>query len=93
MATARRRTKVGTVPAKADADNDSWAYTPEHLAAVKRSDGQPGYRASVEFMEALARMADAAAAEGRTLARANIEAFVAAEEAAGRIRKVSAVDE
>ena len=88
MATARPRTKVGTVPAE-----DAWAYTPKHLVAVKRSEGQQGYRSLEEFMEALARMADEAAAEGRTLSRADIEAFLAAKEAAGRIRKVPADDE
>ena len=47
------------------ADEDAWVYTAEHLAAVRRSQGQRGYRIGPDDLEKLIAEAEAAHRAGR----------------------------
>lgn len=60
MASTRTTQEPAAVPPE-----DAWAYTPEHLAAVKRSSGQRGYRLGPDDVDRLIAEAEAAHRDGK----------------------------
>ena len=77
MASAERQKVPAVVPPE-----DAWAYTPEHLAAVKRSRGQRGYRLGPDDLDRLIAEAEAAHRAGQDyhVSAAELEAMEAAPE-------------
>jgi antitoxin component of MazEF toxin-antitoxin module len=61
-------------------DEDAWAYSEQHLAAVERSGGQRGYRLGPADLDRLIREAEEARREGREyrVTTADLEAIEAA---------------
>ncbi len=59
---------------------DAWAYTPEHIAAIRRSQGQRGYRLGPDDLEQIIADAEVARRQGRDyqVSKEQLEAMEAA---------------